>query len=389
VKWTAELPGESPSTPIIHGDHVLVTVSEHETHQLYAMCFDRKTGKKLWAHEVGAGTAPDGQRTNKSSPSAVTDGKLAIFFFSTGDLLAYTMDGKAVWRRNICADYGDFTFGWTFSSSPLLHDGKLHLMVLQRGEPYRAVRPGMKPGRDSFILAMEPDTGKTIWKVERDSEAQAESREAFSSIIPFTHGGRTELLVTGGDCVTGHDPQTGKELWRWGTWNPQRIGHWRLVPSAVGGGGVILACAPKGGAVYAIKAGLEGDQSGKDSALAWTSDDRAVTSDVATPAFYKGRFYVLNTDGRAISCIEPDGKIVWQDTRLPGRQRYQASPTIADGKIYIVNFDSEIAVLDAESGEVLHDVQIDKTVQWNRPTIAVSQGNLFVKVKDKLYCIGE
>jgi hypothetical protein len=34
VKWTAELPGESPSTPIIHGDHVLVTVSEHETHQL-------------------------------------------------------------------------------------------------------------------------------------------------------------------------------------------------------------------------------------------------------------------------------------------------------------------------------------------------------------------
>ena len=53
--------------------------------------------------------------------------------------------------------------------------------------------------------------------------------------------GRKEILIAGGDCLTGHDPETGAELWRWGTWNPRKIGHWRLVPSPVAGGGVVLA----------------------------------------------------------------------------------------------------------------------------------------------------
>ena len=53
---------------------------------------------------------------------------------------------------------------------------------------------------------------------------------------------------------TALQPATGRELWRWGTWNPKRIGHWRLVPSPVAGKGVILACAPKREPVYAVRA---------------------------------------------------------------------------------------------------------------------------------------
>ena len=63
-------------------------------------------------------------------------------------------------------------------------------------------------------------------------------------------GGDLQLLVAGGDALTGHDPKNGKELWRWGTWNPTKIGHWRLVPSPVAGSGVALVCAPKKSPVY-------------------------------------------------------------------------------------------------------------------------------------------
>jgi hypothetical protein len=76
----------------------------------------------------------------------------------------------------------------------------------------------------------------------------------FSTPRPFVHNGRAELLVVGGDAISGHEPTTGRELWRWGTWNPTRIGHWRHVPSPTAGGGVILACGPKDAPVYAVKA---------------------------------------------------------------------------------------------------------------------------------------
>ena len=71
-----------------------------------------------------------------------------------------------------------------------------------------------------------------------------------------------EIIIIGGDCLTGHDPETGKELWRWGTWNPKRITSWRLVPSPSVGDNSIIACTPKhakrspSDPVYVVKAGL-------------------------------------------------------------------------------------------------------------------------------------
>jgi len=72
-----------------------------------------------------------------------------------------------------------------------------------------------------------------------------------------------------------------------------------MVVSPVAGDGVVLACAPKGVPVYAVKAGGEGKLD--DSALAWVSKEREVSSDVSTPLFYKGHFYVLNSDKRVLS----------------------------------------------------------------------------------------
>jgi outer membrane protein assembly factor BamB len=386
VAWSVSLPGPSAATPVIWGDHVFVSSADLSSQSLLALCLDRKTGKVLWQHKTGDGIRRD-DRSTFASPSPVTDGKQVILFYSNGELAAFDFGGQKLWGRNIQTDYGTFAFLWTFSSSPLLFEDKLYLQVLQRDVPVNG--RGRREGpNDSYLLALEPSSGRTLWRQVRPSEAVAESREAFSTPVPFAFQGRTEVLVVGGDCLTGHDPATGKELWRWGTWNPERVGHWRLVPSPVAGDGVILACAPKGAPVYAIKAGGSGPL-GAD-AVAWKSDQqRTVTDDVPTPLFYEGDFFVLSDLRKSLTRLEArSGRVKWS-LETPGQAKYEASPTGADGKIYLMNFKGDVAVVDAEKGQVLNTIPMgEKGDDMTRSSIAVAQGQLFIRTNQKLYCIG-
>jgi len=387
IAWSVTLPGVAASTPIVCGDRVFLSGVDSKKDILVAMCFDRAGGKLLWRHDLAEGTRRD-DRSNFAAPSPVTDGDRVIFFFSNGDLISYDFDGRRQWARNIKKDYGVFAFGWTFASSPTLSGGKLYLQVLQRDVPVDG-RGFADRENDSYILAMDPATGETLWRVVRESKAVAESREAFTTPIPFTHQGRGELLVVGGDALTGHDLDSGKELWRWGTWNPKRVQHWRLVPSPVAADGVILACAPKGNPIFAIKAGGIGLLD--DDSIAWASRDvREVTADVATPAYYDGDFFVLSV-ARGLSRVEPgSGKVKWT-IATPGRARYEASPTAADGKIYIVNFDGDVSVIDAADGKILNTISMDDPARGEvvRSSIAVAGGQLFIRTTRQLYCVGK
>lgn len=394
VKWVADMPGPSAATPIIYGDNVFLSSVDTAKETLVAMCLDRKTGKVKWSHAVGSGYMPGGEgnkvqldgRSNYASPSPVTDGKRVVFFYGNGDLAAFDMAGKKIWQRNLQKDLGDFAFQWTFSSSPQLYDGTLYMQILQRNQ---TVGARGKQNAPSFLMAMNPDTGVEMWRQDRPSNAVMESREAYSTPIPHERNGRKELIVSGGDVLTGHDPKTGKELWRWGTWNEShREAWWRLVPSPVVGGNVVLVCAPKRAPVYAAKLGGSGDM-GK-SGLAWASEERSpLTSDVPTPLFYKGKFYILSDVRRSISCVEPEtGKVIWTKP-TPGRQMCWASPTGADDKIYLMNLNGDVFVLEAETGNLLAENPMDEEGAEIRSSIAVAHGNLFIRTKGKLYCIGQ
>ena len=386
VQWVAPLPGPAAATPIIWGDHVFISSTDLRTKTLRALALDRRTGKELWNHEITQGYQLD-DRSNLASPSPVTDGQLVYFFYGTGDLVAFDFAGNKVWVRNLPKDYGPFAFNWTFGSSPTLFDDKLFIQVLQRNVPVHG--RGRKDGPiDSYLLALAPRSGQELWKHVRPSDAHEESREAYSTPIPFEHAGRREILVMGGDCITGHSLKDGKEFWRWGSWNPNRITHWRLVPSPVTGPGVVLACAPKGSPVFAVKAGSAGNLD--DSGLAWTSQDREVSSDVGTPLFYQGRFYILNGDRKSIARVDPaTGKADWIGD-LGTRVKIESSPTGADGKIYFQNFRGEVFVVAAAPEfKLLSTIPMgDADDNDLRASIAVAQGNLFIRTGSKLYCVG-
>ncbi|MDF1810577.1 MAG: PQQ-binding-like beta-propeller repeat protein [Verrucomicrobiales bacterium] len=389
VKWKVDFPGEGASTPVIWENHVFVTSAKGKESSL-ALAYDRETGKLLWEKEFEGYGHDD--RSNFSAPSAATDGEIVVFFFGSGKMAVYDFDGNELWRKDIEKDYGEFAFQWTFSSSPVLHKGKVFLQVLQRNEPARGRG---KEGAESFLLALNAKNGDEIYRHVRPTDAQMESLESFATPLPVTVDGREELVIVGGDVITGHNPETGEEIWRWGTWNE---GHkeqwWRLVPSPVYAEGVFLACAPKKAPVYAVKAGLQGTHSGEDG-LAWVSEptkEIPVTSDVATPLYYQGRFYIVDhLRTRSLNCIDPKtGKVIYSEP-LGSREKFESSPTGADGKIYLMNHLGDVFVVKAgDKFEILHKTEMgDSMKNLSRASISVSRGNLFIRTDTSLYCIGE
>jgi len=197
------------------------------------------------------------------------------------------------------------------------------------------------------------------------------------------------LLIAGGDALSGHNATTGQELWRWGEWNPRRAPNWPLIASPVVGDGIALVCVPKREPVYAVCVDDSGPRDGR--AVAWTSRAaKGVTSEVPTPAYYDSDFFVLSDSRNCLSRVAArTGQVKWA-VPTPGRAKYEASPLAADGKIYLINFDGQVAVLNAASGELLRTIAMDEPANGEmvRASIIAAHGHLFIRTTRKLYCVG-
>ncbi len=388
VKWSVPLPGVSGATPAIWGDSIFLS-STDAGKNLLLLCLERKDGKVRWQKMVVEGGNIDKGRGNMASPSPVTDGKTVWALYGTGDLVAYDFAGQELWKRNLGADYGKFAIMWTYGSSPLLYGGKLYVQVLQRS-PAPADYPGMAGAagdRESYLLALEPGTGKTLWKHVRQTEARLESAESYASPIPHVGAdGKAQVLLVGGDCLTGHDAETGTELWRGFGINRKR-GEWnRVVPSPVSAGGLAIACGPKKEQVVAFKTDLKGDVS--EAGLAWSFDEKK-TPDVCTPAVVDGKLLVLDGDSQTLTCLDAiTGVKKWQGN-LGDRTVIRSSPTVADGKLYAINEKGTVFVCGTgDAFELLATIPMGGA-EGTRSSIAVAGGQLFIRTTEALHCVGK
>jgi outer membrane protein assembly factor BamB len=116
-----------------------------------------------------------------------------------------------------------------------------------------------------------------------------------------------------------------------------------------------------------------------------------VSSDVPTPAYYDGDFFVLNKARKTLSRVHPKtGEVKWTTPRI-GSSDFEASPTAADGKVYLINFDGEVTVVDAGDGNILNTVPMEPDQEKGRvrSSIVVSNGQLLVRTNSYLFCIGK
>ncbi len=375
VLWTTRLPGPSHATPIVWDDSVFVS-SPDEDGNLLLLCVNRADGKIRWKQIAGVGDRTKG-RNNMASPSPVTDGKTVWTMYGTGDLAAYDFSGKKVWSRQLSQEYGRFSIQWLYGSSPLLYKNRLYVQVLQRCDEGDSTR-------DSFILCLDPATGKNIWRHVRPTDARAESQEAYSTPMPSECPGGTEIVAVGGDYVTGNDAKTGDELWRGGGLrNFQHIGDARLVPTPLLADGLIIVSGPKRNPMLAFHDCGQGDIT--SNGLAWTY--KQYPTDCVTPLFYQGKLFELDGDKQMMVCMDPKTGAVFWEKPMGNREIYRASPTGADGKIYCLGENATAVVMSASDGQILSTIPMDEG--QCHATIAAAQGCLFVRTAQNLYCIGK
>jgi len=381
TKWISPLPGPSGATAVVSNGRVFVTSTVKGAKEYVALCFDEETGKQLWRMDVGSDSRRY-PRNNLCSPSPVADGRNVYFLYGNGPLVAFDFEGNEIWSRDIEKEYGNLALQFGYSNSPLLYDGKLYILVIRRDRPYR--RPKAAGPLDSFIMALNPKTGKTIWKQQRKTDAFDEGMEAYGTTIPFVRNGKIELLNIGGDFVTAHEPIGGAELWRFEYWT-QKVRDTRIIPSLVVGEGIIFGTKHKHNGLFALQPPV-GEKPAK---ILWEFDEAA--PDAGTPLFYKDRLYVLDgiMRGKIVTCFDPEtGKQFWQG-KIGGRSPWRASLTASDGKLYCICESGEVVVLKAggERFEVIFETKYDEGPIQS--SISISNGRLFIRTAENLYCIGK
>lgn len=371
VVWRTTLPGQGAATPVTVGDRIFLSALETETEELIAICLERSSGRILWERVCGSGRLPSersrGRENTFAACSPATDGELVAFLFGNGELATFDVAGRALWRTNLVERWGELVINWGYAASPLLWEGRLIVPVLRRAE--------------SFVVAFDAHSGEVLWREVRANDARAESQEAYTTPIPFRNGERVDILVYGGDCLTGHDPETGAERWRWSGVNPRKAPNFRAVSSAVTGpDGLVVVTTPQHGPMHGLR--VVGDE----VEHRWQLD--RPTPDSTTPLFYRGRLWSVDGRRGRLVCIEPEtGAIVWQ-TELETEVFLRASPLGADGKIYVIDAGGTVVVVRAaDEHEELLRVAFDSYP--SRSSIVADDGQLLIRTAQHLYCIGD
>jgi outer membrane protein assembly factor BamB len=350
-RWRIPLdPGHS--TPILSAGKIFLTTYRAKSHELAVLALDEKDGHTLWRQGV---VVPQVEQTHAlGSPATATaacDGRRVFAFFGSYGLLAFDLNGKKLWEYRA----GPFQDEYGAGSSPILFN---NAVILNQDHDV-----------DSFLIAIDADTGKPLWKTPRPDAVRS-----YATPVVWQHNGHAELLVAGALELAGYDPANGSKLW----WidGLARI----VIPTPV----------PVGDMVYMGSWAPGGDPSRRITFDTWpvalskwdvNHDGKLSRNEIQNPDVLD-RFYRmdLNQDGvldqqewerqarvfrqaqNALLAIKPEGTgelgagaVVWKHSRgVP----YVATPVVDRGMLYMVKEGGIVTKLDLATGRLLQEERV-------------------------------
>ncbi|MEN9636245.1 MAG: outer membrane protein assembly factor BamB precursor [Verrucomicrobiota bacterium] len=399
VKWKQEMPAWSGSSPTVWGERIFLnTPSKDEVvapppapapavpgkkarpkpaggrgpggQDLLLLCLDRATGQEIWRRQYDRGNDLK-MKHNMTSPTPVTDGKHVWVVSGNGVVACFDFDGHPKWTFDIPKNFGKIGIQFGYGSSPLLVGDKLIFQMLQ----------GLYTDEPCYLFALNANDGRKLWHVERPTDAEHESPDAYSTPALLEVAGKKQVVVGGSDYVTGHDPETGRELWRGGGLNPTKSKNFRVIASPLVRDGMIFAPS-RVTPFIAFKAGGTGDITTSQLAWKWTEKG---SPDVPTPVSDGERLYMVDDQG-AITCVKAaTGERIY-GPESTGIGRTSGSPTLADGKIYVTSETTETAVIQAGATfKLLGKNTLDGSYTLSTP--AFVDGEIIMRTGTHLYCL--
>ena len=368
VKWKVALPERGNSSPVVWGDRVFVTQAIEKEGRRTLMCFDRRKGKLLWQKGIVCKEKEVTHRTNPyCSASPVTDGERVIVSHASAGIFCYDFKGNELWRRVL----GPQKHIWGNGASPIIYK---NLCILNHG-----------PGALTFLVALDKKNGTQIWRHDEAGGHSGEKREgeknkwvgSWTTPILISVKGKEQLVMSYPGRVVAFDPMAGKELWTCRGLNEL------VYTSPLYGNGIVVAMGGYGGTALATRVGDKGDVTATHRLWTRPKEQQRIGSGV----LHTGHIYILNATGVA-QCIKVEsGKVAWEE-RLKGKGvsgGSWSSMVLADGKIYAINQSADTFMLKASPKFEL--LATNSLGEMTQSSIAVSDGELFIRTYDHLWCI--
>lgn len=415
--WSVETP-PGHSSPILWDHRLFLTAFVDG--QLRTLCFDARSGALLWQHDVAPGTIEKGSGNgNPACSTPVTDGRRVYVYFGSFGVIAYSCDGRELWRKAMPTPVTQHGA----SASPILAGGKL---ILARDQDV-----------DSHLLALEAASGRELWRADRPG-----FRRGFSTPLPWPPERPRSVILPGTLQLVAYDLQKGTEQW-----HVNGLPNETVASATAGDGLIFFAGWTPGSGVRAMPtfdaqlaagdrdhdsrltrdespngparqhfAYLDANKDGFIDRNEWESLARILDAAqnvalavrpggkgdvtathvlwrqtrglpyVPTPLYYEGRLFLIKNGGLA-SCFDAkSGRPLYQEERIGALGDYYASPVAAGGKIVVASQAGWVSVLQsADTLQVLAQHSFGEPIM---ATPALAGGRVFIRTAQHLFAFG-
>ena len=347
IKWKVKIPKKGYNSPVIWADKLFLSGADNAERWLY--CYDRNTGKLLWQHQANniAGSPATAPKTTDdtglAAPSVTTDGNVVVALFGTGDIVACDFTGNRVWAKNL--------------GVPANHYGHSSSLIYWKGK----VIVQYDTNKGCKLMALDMATGNSVWETPRTSHI------SWASPILAEVGGKMQVITSAEPTVAGYDVETGKELWK----NDCMMGE--VGPSPAFGNGLVFATNE-----YATLAAIDPTNGSK----IWDSNE--YMPEVASPVVTDGLLFVATSYGMLACYDAKTGTKNWESDFGEG---FYSSPVVADGKLFATDMKGVVHIMKvAAQAEKIADIATGEKVM---STLAFSDGCVYIRGVENLYCIGK
>ena len=356
ILWKTPIPLEGNNSPVVWEDRVFLSGATEQSRQVYS--FDANIGELLWQKEVPGTPASTAEppkvmaATGYAAPTTATDGRRVFAVFANGDLAAFDFTGGEVWARSL--------------GMPKNSYGHASSLATFRGMLLIQFDQGAREDGLSKLLALNTETGQTVW------EARREVPNSWPSPIVIDSQAGAQIITGADPRVIAYDPADGGEIWRVKCLSAD------IGPSPVFADGVVYV-ANEFPCLSAIRVDGEG---GAEPHVIWEGEDGL--PDTASPLATDRHLFLLASYGTLTCYDAKTGEVLWYEDF---DDSFSSSPSLAGNRLYLFGEEGKAWVVEpgSEGCQKIGEGDLGEPCVTSP---AFQDGRIYIRGEKHLFCIG-